>query len=63
MKELAFGLSLEEYCFERQKRFKNIVRGRMAKMRNEQTQFEWGTECEKGNCGKVADGTYLGHTA
>lgn len=31
-------------------------------LRNEQTEFESGTEYEKGNCGKVANSTYLDHT-
>lgn len=31
-------------------------------MRNEQTEFEWGIEYEKGNCSKVANSTYLDHT-
>lgn len=31
-------------------------------LKNEQTEFEWGTEYEKGNCGKVASSSYLDHT-
>lgn len=29
---------------------------------NEQTKFEWGTACNEGNCGNVANSIYLDHT-
>lgn len=31
-------------------------------LRNEQTKFEWGTECNERNCGNMAISTYLDHT-